>query len=292
MQENVMQNPTELKNQQPDVPKKSKKEKKPVPKGKKMSLIWMLVCIVASVVVWIIQRFVVDPANGVEYEGISDAIGGEVFPVSEGYGSIGRIQITDTMTSVWITVGILLIFALIFRFVIFPRFKTVPTGFQAFIEWIVTCFDNMAKENVHGYAPTLGPYAFATAAFICIGTLTETLGIRPPNTDINVCIALALMTFVTIHLYGVKKKKARYLGKYKIGITVITDVAVPVSMTFRMYGSILSGFLMMALITHIIPPLTPVLPSFFYILFTLFHALIQSYVFGVLSLSFVAEAIE
>ena len=63
-------------------------------------------------------------------------------------------------------------------------------------------------------------------------------------------------------------------------------------MTFRMYGSILSGFLMMALITHIIPPLTPVLPSFFYILFTLFDALIQSYVFGVLSLSFVAVALE
>ena len=288
MQENVMQNPTELKNQQPDVPKKSKTEKKPVPKGKKISLYLMLLCMALSVLVWALDRFVINA--GATYPSIGEVVGEEVFPAT--VFTIGGIAITETAISAYITVGALIIFALIFRFVIFPRFKTVPTGFQAFIEWIVTCFDNMAKENVHGYAPTLGPYAFATAAFICIGTLTETLGIRPPNTDINVCIALALMTFVTIHLYGVKKKKTRYLGKYKIGITVITDVAVPVSMTFRMYGSILSGFLMMSLITHVLAPLTPVLPSFCYILFTLFHALIQSYVFGVLSLSFVAEAIE
>lgn len=288
MQENVMQNPTELKNQQPAVPKKAKKEKKPVPKGKKMSLYLMLLCMVLSVVVWALDRFVFNA--GAEYPSIGEVVGEEVFPAT--MFTIGNFAVTETMISAWITVGILLVFALIFRFVIFPKFKTVPTGFQAFMEWIVSCFDNMAKENVHGYAPTLGPYAFATAAFICIGTLTETVGIRPPNTDINVCIALAIMTFITIHLYGVKKKKARYLGKYKIGITLITDVAVPVSMTFRMYGSILSGFLMMSLITHVLPPLTPLLPSFCYILFTLFHALIQSYVFGVLSLSFVSEAIE
>ncbi len=292
MQENVMQNPMELKNQQPVVPKKSKKDKKPMPKGKKVSLYLMLLCMVLSVLVWALDRYVFNA--GEEYSSISEIVAEEVFPATVSTITIGSldIAITETAITAYITVGVLILFALIFRLFIFPRFKTVPTGFQAFIEWIVTCFDNMAKENVHGYAPTLGPYAFATAAFICIGTLTETLGLRPPNTDINVCIALALMTFVTIHMYGIKKKKAKYLGKYKIGITVITDVAVPVSMTFRMYGSILSGFLMMSLITNVIQPLTPVLPSFCYILFTLFHALIQAYVFGVLSLSFVAEAIE
>ena len=86
--------------------------------------------------------------------------------------------------------------------------------------------------------------------------------------------------------------KAKYLGKYKILIPLLTDIAVPVSMTFRMFGSILSGFLMMALINNVLAPLTPVLPAFASLLFTCFHALIQSYVFAVLSLSIVAEAIE
>ena len=123
-------------------------------------------------------------------------------------------------------------------------------------------------------------------------TLTEMLGIRPPNADVNVCIALAICTFILIHFYGFRHKKAKYLGKYKILIPLLTDIAVPVSMTFRMFGSILSGFLMMALINNVLAPLTPVLPAFASLLFTCFHALIQSYVFAVLSLSFVAEAIE
>lgn len=269
-------------------PQKKKKVKKPMQKGRKLCLILMLVCMVLSVVVWAIDKYVLN-ADSV-FASIGEIVGGEVFP--ETVFTLGPIVVTNATISSWITVGILLVFALIFRFVIFPRFKTVPTGFQAFVEWLVGAFDNMAKESVHGYAPTLGPYAFGTAAFICIGTLTETLGVRPPNTGINACIALALMTFVTIHVYGVRKKKARYLKKYKPVIPLLTDIAVPISMTFRMYGSILSGFLMMSLISHILMPLTPVLPAFCYTLFTLFHALIQSYVFAVLSLSFVSEAIE
>lgn len=281
MQEKVMQNPAEA-------PQKTKKVKKPVPKGKRMSLILMFVCMALSAVVWALDKFVINA--GKEYPPMGEVVGGEVFP--EAVFTIGGYPITTAAISVWITVGILIAFALVFRFVIFPRFKTVPTGFQVFIEWIVSAFDNMAKESVHGYAPTLGPYAFATAAFICVGTLTETLGIRPPNTDVNVCIALALMTFITIHLFGFRRKGARYLGKYKTVIPVLTDIAVPVSMTFRMYGSILSGFLMMSLICNVLPPITPIIPAFCYTLFTLFHALIQAYVFGVLSLSFVSEAIE
>ena len=279
MQENVMQNNAE-------VVKKPKKVKKPWQKGRKIAAIGLIVCIVLSIVVWVVDKFVL----GTTKPPMGEIVADEVFPhlVFTLFG----YNVSMAVLSVWITTFILICFAVIFRFVIFPRFKTVPTGFQAFIEWIVGAFAGMAKENVHGYSKALGPYVFATAAFICIGTLTEMLGIRPPNADVNVCIALAICTFILIHFYGFRHKKARYLGKYKILIPLLTDVAVPVSMTFRMFGSILSGFLMMALINNALAPLTPVLPAFASLLFTCFHALIQSYVFAGLSLSFVAEAIE
>ena len=279
MQENVMQNNTE-------VVKKPKKVKKPWQRGRKIAAIGLIVSIVLSLAVWIIDKFVL----GTEKPPMGEIVADEVFPHT--VFTLFGYDISMAVLSVWITTFVLICFAIIFRFVIFPRFKTVPTGFQAFIEWIVGAFAGMSKENVHGYSKALGPYVFATAAFICIGTLTEMLGIRPPNADVNVCIALAICTFILIHFYGFRHKKAKYLGKYKILSPLLTDIAVPVSMTFRMFGSILSGFLMMALINNVLAPLTPVLPAFASLLFTCFHALIQSYVFAVLSLSFVAEAIE
>ncbi|MBR2029571.1 MAG: F0F1 ATP synthase subunit A [Clostridia bacterium] len=279
MQENVMQNNAE-------VAVKPKKVKKPWQKGRKIAAIGLIVCIILSIAVWAIDKFVL----GTEKPPMGEAVAGEVFPHT--VFTIFGYNVSMAVLSVWITTLVLICFAVIFRFVIFPRFKTVPTGFQAFIEWIVGAFSGMAKDNVHGYSKALGPYVFTTAAFICVGTLTEMLGTRPPNADVNVCIALAICTFILIHFYGFRHKGAKYLGKYKIIIPLVTDIAVPVSMTFRMFGSILSGFLMMALINNALAPLTPVLPAFASLLFTCFHALIQSYVFAVLSLSFVAEAIE
>jgi len=280
MQDNVIKNGAD------QIASKPKKVKKPLQKGRKIALIGMFVCIVLSIAVWAIDKFVL----GTTKDPMGEVVASEVFPHE--VFNIGGWSVSMAVVSVWITTLIIIGFALIFRFVLFPRFKTVPGGFQAFVEWIVGAFAGMAKENVHGYANKLGPYAFATATFICIGTLVEMLGIRSPNSDVNVCIALAICTFILIHFYGFKKKGGRYLGKYKTVIPVLTDVAVPVSMTFRMYGSILSGFLMMALINNVLQPLTPVLPAFASLLFTCFHALIQSYVFAVLTLSFVAEAIE
>ena len=280
MQENVMQNTTEIVEQKP------KKVKKPWQKGRKIAAIGLIVSIILSIAVWAIDKFVL----GTTKAPMGEIVASEVFPHE--VLSIGGWSVSMAVVSVWITTGVLICFAVIFRLFIFPRFKTVPTGFQSFIEWLVGGFSGMAKENVHGYSKALGPYVFTAAAFICIGTLTETLGVRPPNADVNVCIALAICTFILIHFYGFRHKGAKYVGKYKILIPLLTDIAVPVSMTFRMFGSILSGFLMMALINNVLAPLTPVLPAFASLLFTCFHALIQSYVFAVLSLSFVAEAIE
>lgn len=269
-----------------NVAKKPKKVKKPWQRGRKIAFWGMIVCSILSVAVFLIDKFVL----GTTKPPMGDVVADEVFPHT--VFTLFGYDISMAVLSVWITTFVLIVFAIVFRFVIFPRFKTVPTGFQAFVEWIVGAFAGMAKDNVHGYSKALGPYVFTAAAFICVGTLTEMLGIRPPNSDVNVCIALAICTFILIHFYGFKHKGPKYLGKYKMVIPILTDIAVPVSMTFRMFGSILSGFLMMALVNNVLQPLTPVLPAFCSILFTCFHALIQSYVFAVLSLSFVAEAIE
>ena len=66
-------------------------------------------------------------------------------------------------------------------------------------------------------------------------------------------------------------------------------MAVPLSMALRIFGSVFSGYMIMELIYGVIPVAVPALAS---VIFTLFHALIQSYIYMFLSFSFVAEAAE
>lgn len=206
------------------------------------------------------------------------------------------IKISESV--VWgSTVVLALLFcALIIRLFVIPRFKTVPKGFQCILEWIVDSFDQMSNNSVGHYSKFLGPYVFGAAAFICFGVLIELVGIRSPLADINTCIALALSSFILINFFAIKKHgpvgRIKYYFKpvkFVAPIRFLSDLIIPVSMTFRLFGSILSGMLVMELVYSAFPYVFPALIS---PVFTLFHAIMQSYVFAVLTLTFTGEAIE
>lgn len=268
---------------------KVKKVKKPLSKDTKRSLIIMGILAVLAIGVWIVERFVL------QHKVDMSDVKGEMFPpIAFELTLFGQtFAFSSTIVSGFITSGVLIVIAILYRVLIVPKFKTVPTGIQSIMEYLVSTFNGMAKSTVGHYSAPLGGIVFGLAAFICVGTLMEMLGIRPPSADINACAAMALTTFILINFYGLKEKGlGKRLKRYILPIPLIpliTDIAVPVSMTFRLFGSILSGFLIMSIIYAAMPA---VLPGFLSIMFTLFHALIQSYIFAVLSLTFIGEAVE
>ena len=191
----------------------------------------------------------------------------------------------------------LLVVALILRLTIIRKWKTTPTGGQMFLEWLVSFFDKSADEMTEKYSGLMGPYTLGAAAYICCGVLIELFGLRPVIADVCACLSLALCSFIFIHTLGFAKNKQRRLWHYLNPINIITDLAVPVSMTFRLFGSILSGMVIMDLIYIIVEGIwylgfPVIIPAILSPIFTLFHALIQAYVFASLSLTFVSEAIE
>ena len=196
-------------------------------------------------------------------------LGDKVFPAD--VIEIGGFRINDSVISGFIVVAAILLVALILRLTVIRHWKTTPTPMQMFLEWLVSFFDKSADEMTENYSGLMGPYTFGAAVYICCGVLIEAFGLRPAIADIGACFALALCTFLFIHTFGFMKNKARRFTHYLNPINIITDISVPVSMTFRLFGSIFAV-------------LTPV--------FTLFHAFIQSYVFASLTLTFVQEAIE
>ena len=72
---------------------------------------------------------------------------------------------------------------------------------------------------------------------------------------------------------------------------VLKDFSLPVSMSFRLFGALLSGLLVTELVYYYVS-LSYVLPVVVGVLFTLLHALVQTYVLTMLVATFYGEAAE
>lgn len=158
------------------------------------------------------------------------------------------------------------------------------------LEGLVSMVDDTARELTEEDASFFGPIYFATACIICLGTLIEMFGLRPPISDFNVTLVLGLMTYIIIQVYGFRKKKLKRALRYLNPINIVTDTVVPFSLALRMFGSVFSGYLIMHLIYSLpFPIFYPLLGN---LIFTVFHAIMQSYVFIMLSLCFISEVID
>ncbi len=191
----------------------------------------------------------------------------------------------------------LLIFAAIVRIFVIPRFKMVPGKFQLVLEQLVGFFDNLAKSNSPRRNSFLGAYIFAAGVYIFIGTLFELFGLQAvtttgssitlpaPLSDINAAIALGCLSYLIIMSGGIAGN-----GVKGIALT-LKDFSLPISMSFRLFGALLSGLLVTELVYYYIS-LSFVLPVAVGVMFTLLHALIQTYVLTMLTALFYGEVTE
>ncbi len=205
---------------------------------------------------------------------------------------IGDFKITVTMFSSVIVSVVLIIFALVVRIFFIRRwnndFKSM-SPLRMFLEWAVGMFVTESDELTEKYSKAIGPLYFGCSAYIMFAVLVELFGLRSPLSDLNCDLILGVTTFFVIQICGILKHRARRLLHVATVIMPITDVIVPVSMALRLFGSVFSGYLIMEIVYAAIPYVLPVVLE---PLFTLFHALIQSYVFMFLSMNFINEAIE
>lgn len=218
----------------------------------------------------------------------------------QGIPFFGGMPVYNTMVTGFIASAVLIVLALLVRLFLLQRFKDKPRGVQNIVELVVEAMQNYTNSKVGEKAgEPLGPYMFTLAAYVGANGLTEYIGLgrlRPAPTDINQTVTFALVTFVLIRVYGYRKKGA--WGRLKTflqptpiiaPIKLVVDLAVPVSLACRMFGNLLGGLVIMALLYQVVPFVVPAFASTF---FTLFHTGMQAFIFITLSLAFIEEALE
>ncbi len=255
-----------------------------------------LICWLSLIAIVLCLIFLVGFPPGEKSETIKEAMKDAVLHEHNKISFFG-LEVNPALISAYTVTAILLLTALLIRIFAIPKFKTVPSKLQSILEKTVEFFGGMAKENSPHKPKFVGAYIFASGIYIFFGTIFELFGIQitttngnilalpAPLADINGAIAMGVTSFAVILGAGI------ITNGFKGALRVLKDFSLPISMSFRLFGALLSGLLVTELVYYYVS-LSFVLPVIVGILFTLLHALIQAYVLTTLVSIFYGEAVE
>ena len=208
--------------------------------------------------------------------------------------------------TVWITTShvclLIIVLALIgIAFVVnrvMKRATEVPGNVQNVAELVVELLDGVVKGGMGKSAYKFMNYIGTIFIFILICNLSSLFGLRPPTADYGVTLPLGLITFVLIHFNKFKYQKVSGVIKGLCDpwpiwapINMIGDIAVPISLSLRLFANVLSGTVMMALVYGLLSVIALGWPAVLHVYFDMFSGAIQTYVFCMLTMTYISDAI-
>ena len=236
-------------------------------------------------------------SHGGEHESVSVLMRDAVLHETTKVSLFGLMDVNPGLISGLVVTGILFILAVCIRIFVIPKFKIVPGKIQTVLEALVGFFDNLAKTNSPHLNKFLGAYIFTAGVYIFFGTIFELFGVQviatngssialpAPLADINGALMIGCLSYLVIMSGGIIKNKLKGVG------LTLKEFSLPISMSFRLFGALLSGALVTELVYHY-AHLSYGLPIIVAVLFTLLHALIQAYVLTMLTAMFYGEVSE
>lgn len=169
---------------------------------------------------------------------------------------------------------------------------------QVVAEWIVGFFTGYVDTAMgKKYVRTYGPYIGALFCFIILSCLMGLFGLRNPTSDLSVtaswgCITFVLVLWTKIKTGGIKGYLHSFIEPmpFMLPFNIIGDFANPVAQSLRLFGNNVSGMVIGGLVYFALGSFAVAVPAVLSLYFDLFSAVIQSYIFVTLTMSYVAMA--
>jgi F-type H+-transporting ATPase subunit a len=226
-------------------------------------------------------------------------------------GDVGGIPLTNTVVTTWLVVGALVLAAMFAS----KRIRLIPGRFQTLLETIFEFVYDYVAETLGSreMARTFFPLLMTIFIFVLALNWFEFLpGVesikyhgeplfRGVNTDLTTPLVLAIVSFLVIEItglatIGVFKYGSKFIVNplknpigFAIGlIELIGEFVRLVSLSFRLFGNILAGSVIIAVATYFAPYGAPGVLS----LFEVFIGFLQAAIFALLTLFFIKLAIE
>lgn len=211
-----------------------------------------------------------------------------------------EIFVPDSIVNSFIVGIILTVFAIVAN----KKFKNVdkskkPEGFQNFVEVIVELVSNLTLMIMGEEMFYFMPYIGTLVLYLLVANLFGLLGFTPPTSDYSVTATLALMTFSLVEFYRAKTKG--FVGFFKsfteplpllTPLNVIDEFANPISLSFRLFGNILSGVIIMGLVYNALGYFAPIITPWMHAYFDVFSGVLQTFIFAMLTMIFITNVVD
>lgn len=223
--------------------------------------------------------------------------------------TVFEIPVTNTLLMSWIAMAVLILTSLFAT----RKLRLIPKGIQNFAEAVIELILNFITQITGDREQAEKFFPLVTTIFVFIlfsnwlgivpgvGTieLFEVPLLRSANSDLNMTLALAIVSVVATQLFGIVTIGFfRHLGKYvsfkNPGLTfagileAIAEAVKVLSFSFRLFGNIFAGEVLLVVVGVLIPFLAP-LP---FMLLELFVGFIQALIFAMLTLVFLTIAVS
>ncbi len=210
-----------------------------------------------------------------------------VFP--ETVVTIGPVQITDTVVYTWVVMAVIVITSVLLTRRLSATRSTLR---QELLEAAVTAVEKTVQEVVpvdpRSVVPLLGTLWLLIGFANLVGLVP---GMKTPTADINTTFAFAVISYGAAHAVGIASRGLKnYLAHYGeptwivLPFHLMAEITRTVALAVRLFGNMLSGDMVAVIVLGIAGLLAPVPFALLHIII----GLIQAYIFGVLTLVFIA----
>ena len=219
--------------------------------------------------------------------------------------------ITETVLWAVIVAVVMIVFVLIAT----RDLKKYPKGLQVISEFIVEFVYNFVKNTMGRHNVAFAPFIGTLFIYLLLCNAMGLLGQRAPSADVNFTFALGLLVFFLIQYNGIRSRGIKgYISHFAekdvppainilmVPIKVVEEIIFPVSLSFRLFGNILAGVIIVHLFMNLmgdvstnlhlpIPILQAVTPLPIQAFFDIFEPFLQAFVFSMLTMVFISKAI-
>lgn len=199
----------------------------------------------------------------------------------------------DTIYMTWLASAIVLLIAVLAT----RSLALVPRGrWQGLMEMIVEALLEQIDTNIGPNGRKVAPLIITLFIYLLISNWLGLIpGFTSPTNDINCTLGLALLVVLIVHVLGIKNKGlighfGHFFKPYAIffPINVIEELAKPITLSFRLFGNIFAGEVLLYILNMLMPYLAPTL----WLAFSVFVGIIQATVFTIISVTYLANSLQ
>ena len=204
----------------------------------------------------------------------------------------GGMHLNATIVFTWLVMAVLVGTA---RLITLRLTDTdTPSRWQNLLEVLVSGMRDQIAQVSQREPGRFLPFIGTLFLFIAMSNILAVVpGFQPPTASVSTTTALALCVLIAVPLYGIAERGlASYLRTYlqptflMLPFNIIGEISRTVALAVRLYGNVMSGTVLAALLVSIVPFFFPVLMQ----LLGLLTGIIQAYIFAVLAMVYIAAA--